>query len=127
MLARGGVALGWRAANPIVGLLITIAILGVLRTAVTAVGARLMDAVDPTLVDRASAAIRAVDCVRNIGELRIRWIGHTLRAEAGVSVDPTLALAQAHELAHHAETHLLEQVRRLIAATIHTSPTGTHE
>ena len=36
---------GW--ADPVVGLLITVAILGVLRSAVRQVGARLMDAVDP--------------------------------------------------------------------------------
>ena len=35
LLGAGGVALGWRQADPIVGLLITIAILGVLRSAVT--------------------------------------------------------------------------------------------
>ena len=37
-----------------------------------------------------------------------------------------LSVVQAHELAHHAEAHLLRQVRRLTAATIHTSPAGAH-
>ena len=57
LLGAGGVALGWRWADPIVGLLITVAILGVLRSAVRQVGARLMDAVDPDLVDQATAAV----------------------------------------------------------------------
>jgi divalent metal cation (Fe/Co/Zn/Cd) transporter len=39
---------GFPLANPIVGLLITIAILAVLRTAVRDVFRRLMDAVDPS-------------------------------------------------------------------------------
>src|SRR5664279_4962916 len=43
LLGAGGVALGWRQADPIIGLVITIAILGVLRSAVRQVGARLMD------------------------------------------------------------------------------------
>jgi divalent metal cation (Fe/Co/Zn/Cd) transporter len=51
---------------------------------------------------------------------------HTLRAEADVTVDPHLTLAQAHDLAHHAEAHLLDRVRRLTAATIHTSPDRAH-
>src|SRR4051794_1995975 len=49
-------ALGWKQADPIVGLLITVAILAVLRSAARQVGARLMDAVDPSLVERATAA-----------------------------------------------------------------------
>ncbi len=39
---------------------------------------------------------------------------------------PDLTLTHAHDLAHHAEAHLLDQVRRLTAATVHTSPAGTH-
>jgi cation diffusion facilitator family transporter len=46
LVGAGGVALGWRQADPIVGLVITVAILGVLRSAVRQVLARLMDAVD---------------------------------------------------------------------------------
>lgn len=85
-----------------------------------------MDAVDPDLVDQATAAVTSVEGIDHVRELRIRWIGHTLRAEADVTVDPDLTLAQAHDLAHHAEAHLLHQVRRLTAATIHTSPAGAH-
>src|SRR5438445_3234886 len=57
VVGAGGVALGWRQADPIIGLVITAAILGVLRSAVRQVGARLMDAVDPDLVDQATAAV----------------------------------------------------------------------
>jgi cation diffusion facilitator family transporter len=126
LLGAAGVALGWRWADPVVGLLITLAILGVLRSAVRQVGARLMDAVDPELVDQAIDAIRSVDGIQNVRELRIRWIGHTLRAEADVEVDSGLNVATAHDLAHHAEDHLLAYVRRLTAATVHVSPTGAH-
>ncbi len=126
LAGAGGVAAGWRAADPVVGLVITVAILGVLRSAVRQVGARLMDAVDPALVDRATAAVTSVDGIRDVSDLRIRWIGHTLRAEADVTVAPELTLTEAHDIAHHAEAHLLEQVRRLTAATIHISPTGAH-
>jgi cation diffusion facilitator family transporter len=126
LLGAGGVAIGWQDADPIIGLVITVAILGVLRAAVRQVGARLMDAVDPALVGQATAAVTSVAGIRTVRELRIRWIGHTLRAEVDATVDPDLTVTQAHDIAHHAETHLLEQVRRLTAATIHTSPTGAH-
>jgi cation diffusion facilitator family transporter len=126
LLGAGGVAIGWRAADPVIGLVITVAILGVLRAAVRQVGARLMDAVDPALVDQATAAVTSAAGIGTVRELRIRWIGHTLRAEVDATVDPGLTVTQAHDIAHHAEAHLLDQVRRLTAATIHTSPTGTH-
>jgi divalent metal cation (Fe/Co/Zn/Cd) transporter len=84
LLGAGGVALGWRQADPIIGLVITVAILGVLRSAVRQVGARLMDAVDPALVDQATAAVTSVAGITGVRDLRIRWIGRTLRAE----VDP---------------------------------------
>ena len=126
LLGAGGLALGWRWADPVVGLLITVAILAVLRTAVSQVGARLMDAVDPQLVDEATEAISTVDGVSAVRELRIRWIGHTLRAEADVEVSPSLTVADGHALAHHAEEHLLAYVPRLTAATIHVSPSGAH-
>jgi cation diffusion facilitator family transporter len=126
LLGVGGLALGWRQADPIIGLLITVAILGVLRSAVRQVGARLMDAVDPALVDQATAAVISVAGIESVRELRIRWIGHTLRAEVDATVDPSLTVVEAHDLAHHAERHLLAEVRRLTAATVHTSPKGAH-
>ena len=119
-------ALGWRQADPVVGLVITVAILGVLRSAMRQVGARLMDAVDPALVDQAAAAVLSVPGIGELRELRIRWIGHTLRAEVDATVDASLSLVEAHTLAHHAEDHLLGQVPRLTAATVHTSPAGAH-
>ena len=127
LLGAGGVALGWRWADPVVGLVITVAIVAVLRSAVVQVGARLMDAVEPGLVDEATAAISTVEGVTEVRDLRIRWIGHTLRAEADIEVSPTLTVASAHELAHHAEQHLLAYVPRLTAATIHVSPAGAHD
>jgi cation diffusion facilitator family transporter len=126
LLGAAGVAAGWRAADPIIGLLITVAILGVLRSALRQVGARLMDAVEPALVDQATDAIVSVEGVDEVRDLRIRWIGHTLRAEADITVEGTLTVGQAHELAHHAEEHLLAYVKRLSAATIHVSPAGAH-
>ena len=47
LVGAGGVALGFPLADPIVGLVITVAILAVLRTAVRDVFRRLIDGVDP--------------------------------------------------------------------------------
>ncbi|MDA8284867.1 MAG: cation diffusion facilitator family transporter [Actinomycetota bacterium] len=126
LLGAGGVALGWQVADPIVGLVITVAILGVLRSAARQVGSRLLDAVDPHLVDQATSVVATTPGVAGVAELRMRWVGHTLRAEVDATVDPSLSVSEAHDVAHHVERHLLQEVARLTAATIHTSPAGAH-
>lgn len=125
LLGAGGVALGYPLADPIVGLVITVAILAVLRQAAREVFARLMDAVDPALVDQAEQVIGATPGVLAIGAVRIRWIGHTLRAECDVVVDPQLSVVQAHQIADDLEHRLLHEVRRLTSATIHADPEPT--
>src|SRR5262249_56832062 len=77
----GGVALGWDWADPVAGLLITVAILAVLRQAGREVWRRLMDAVDPSLTDPAEQTLRATPGVLGTGQVRLRWTGHQLRAE----------------------------------------------
>jgi len=126
LAGAGGVALGWPEADPIVGLVITVAILGVLRSAIRQVGSRLLDAVDPVLVGQATAAVTGVPGVTAVREVRVRWVGHTLRAEVDATVDANLTVGEAHDVAHHVERHLVREVARLTAATVHTSPAGAH-
>ncbi|WP_374215850.1 cation diffusion facilitator family transporter [Frankia sp. AiPs1] len=126
LLGAAGVAAGWHWADPVIGLAITAAILGVLRSAARVVGARLMDAVDPAVVAEATGTLLHTEGVEAVRELRLRWIGHTLRAEADITVDAGLTLTAAHDVAHAAEAHLLRHIRRLSAATIHTSPARHH-
>ncbi|MCX5195509.1 cation diffusion facilitator family transporter [Streptomyces sp. NBC_00249] len=129
LLGAGGAALGLRAADPVVGLLITLAILFVLGNAAREVYRRLMDSVDPALVEAAEGALRGVEGVLDIGPVRMRWIGHCLRAEADIVVGPHLTVVRAHELAVAAEHALIHAVPRLTAATVHTdhAPTPGHD
>ncbi|MFF0730063.1 cation diffusion facilitator family transporter [Streptomyces chartreusis] len=122
LLSAGGAALGWQLADPIVGLAITAAIALVLRDAAREVFRRVMDAVDPALVDAAELALREVAGVREVGELRLRWIGHRLRAEVAVVVDGEATVREAHAIAVEAEHALLHAVPRLTAALVHADP-----
>ena len=122
LLGVGGVALGWDWADPAVGLLITVAILAVLRQAATEIYRRLMDAVDPALVDQMEQALRATPGVLDVGQVRLRWIGHRLRAECEVIVDAGASAVQAHEVAVNAEHNLLHALPRLAAALVHADP-----
>jgi cation diffusion facilitator family transporter len=122
VLAAGGAALGWGWADPVVGLIITVAIALVLKDAAREVYHRLMDRVDPELVDRAESQLRAVPGVRDVSGLRLRWIGHRMHAEAAIVVDARLSLLAAHEIAADAEHQLTHQVPRLTGATVHVDP-----
>jgi cation diffusion facilitator family transporter len=122
LLGAGGAALGWRWADPVVGLGITVMILIVLRDAAAEVYRRLMDAVDPAILDAVEASLHATPGVRGLGLVRLRWIGHTLRAECDIMVDPRLSVVDAHGIAIDAEHRLIHDVPRLTAAMVHADP-----
>ncbi len=117
-----GVAAGWEHADPVAGLLITVAILFVLRGAAKEVYRRLMDAVDPDIARRVELVLVEVPGVEAVDAVRVRWIGHHLHAEAEIVSDCDLTLAQAHDVAEECRHRLLHEVPRLAHATIHTSP-----
>jgi cation diffusion facilitator family transporter len=119
VLGAAGVAVGLPWADPVIGLLIAVAILGVLRSAVKQVGARLMDAVDPSLVARARSVIEQTPGVQGARTVRLRWIGHTLHADADVEIPADVPVGEAYEIAHHVEQHLLDGVPRLTTAVVH--------
>jgi cation diffusion facilitator family transporter len=122
VLGAAGVAAGFERADPIVGLLITFAILAVLRGAAREVLHRLMDAVDPELVDHAEHVLSHVSGVEAVGAVRLRWIGHGLHGEANLVVNQDLSVAEGHVIAERARHALLHEVPRLADATIHTDP-----
>ncbi|MCW3845005.1 cation diffusion facilitator family transporter, partial [Micromonospora yasonensis] len=122
VFAALGAWVGWRWADPVIGLVIAVAITFVLRDAAREVYRRLMDAVDPALVDQAETTLRAVHGVRDVPAVRLRWIGHRLHAEAELVVDADLSLVAAHEIAADAEHQLTHAVPRLTSATVHADP-----
>lgn len=119
-----GVMAGFPLADPIIGLLITVAILVVLRSALLDIYRRLMDAVDPELVDTADHALRTVPGVLDVEKLRLRWIGHRLHAETGLIVDDTQSVVEAHAISADAHHRLLHAIPKLTGATVHVSPSG---
>jgi cation diffusion facilitator family transporter len=122
LLSAGGLALGWRWADPVVGLVIAAAIVIVLASVTRQVYRRLMDAVDPRLVDRVEETLRGTDGVLDVGAVHVRWIGHQLRAECEIVVDSELSIVAAHAIAVAAEHRLIHAVPRLTVAFVHADP-----
>jgi cation diffusion facilitator family transporter len=127
VLGALGVLAGFPLADPLVGLLITVAILAVLRGAARDIYRRLMDAVDPETTGHARDTLRATPGVIDIEHVRLRWLGHRLSADAGITVAADLDLIAAHTIAHDAQDRLVHAISRLDDATIHVSPQATQD
>jgi cation diffusion facilitator family transporter len=119
-----GVALGHPLADPIVGLVTTAAILVVLHGAVRDVGRRLLDRVDPALVTRAEDVLGAVPGVLDVREMRVRWIGHRMRADAVLAVDAHLDVGQGHDITTAATDAVRGALPQLDAVNVHIEPLG---
>ncbi len=104
--------------------MITAAVTVVLFGAARTIYRRLMDSVDPALVDQVERVLAGVPGVDGVDSVRIRWVGHELRAEIQILSDPALNLVDAHAIADEAHHRLLHEVSRLAEAVIHTSPSG---
>lgn len=122
VVGAAGVAAGWELADPVVGLAITVAILFVLKTAARDIYRRLMDSVDPDLVDEVAHVLGHVPGVQAVDRVYIRWLGHQLWAEVEVVSDCELTIAEGHAIAEEAHHRLLHDIPKLAHATIHTSP-----
>ncbi|MGQ0631549.1 MAG: cation diffusion facilitator family transporter [Sporichthyaceae bacterium] len=122
VLGALGVLAGFDLADPLVGLAITVAILVVLKGAATAIYRRLMDAVDPGLVDAADVSLRGTPGVHGVGRLQLRWTGHSLRLDAAVVVDPGLGIVAACALAEEARQRVMSEVPGLARALVHVTP-----
>jgi cation diffusion facilitator family transporter len=117
-----GTALGFPAADPLFGLLIAAAIGVVLVFAARDVFGRLIDRIDPELVDTAGTVLADRPGVRSVRRVRMRWVGHQLEADAELDVDPSLTLADAHRVAHGAEHELAHAIPKLSSVIVHAYP-----
>ena len=122
LFGAGGVWLGFRQADPIVGLIITVAILFILKDAVRRIWHRLMDAVDPELLDAAHAAAVGVAGVVEVSLVRPRWVGHAVHSEIRVTVDRDLTVAEAHHISEHVRHEMMQAVPRLTSVIVHVDP-----
>ena len=119
-----GVAAGYPLADPLVGLLITAVILVVLKQATGQMLGRLMDSVEPELVEQVEHIAESVPEVQSVDRLRVRWLGHALEASMAITVDCDMTVAEGHRISEEVRHRLLHEVRRLDTALIHVNPCG---
>lgn len=117
-----GVYFGYPIADPIIGLVITLAILGVVWESVKMVFSRMLDGVEPEVIDQVRVIAGKVAGVTGVSEVRARWLGHRLRAEVNISVRPELRVDAAHEIVKAVEHQLQHHLQFLSAVMIHVDP-----
>ena len=125
VLGAVGVMLGFPLADPIVGLLISAAILVLLWGTVRSVGRRLMDGIEPDLVDRAQKALEDTPGVLAVPRLQLRWSGHRLQGAATLVVDDGATLAFAEQVtreAGHRLRHAVPKIDDMVLTPLTTSP-----
>jgi cation diffusion facilitator family transporter len=124
LLGAVGSLLGFPLADPIVGLLITAAILFILRDATLPVWQRLVDAVDPELVDAIEEAAAKVEGVEEVHATRVRWLGHTLQGEMHITVDEDLPTRESHRIVEEVRHAVFHDQPRLAELVVHVDPCG---
>lgn len=117
VIGAGGVWLSFPLADPIIGLLITIAIFGIVWQSSKAVLTRMLDGVDPDIIVKIRHAAEHISGLE-VEDAKARWLGHRLHADIGVKVDPKLSVADAIHMANALNEELREHVPSLAEARI---------
>jgi cation diffusion facilitator family transporter len=122
LIGAVGVWLGFPLADPIIGLLITAAIFRIVWQSARSIFTRMLDGVDPEIIDEIEHAAGHVPQVEGVTDVRVRWLGHRLHAEVNVTVDPELTIEQGHRIAVEVRHQLMHHLGYLSNAVIHLDP-----
>jgi cation diffusion facilitator family transporter len=121
-----GVALGVPEADPIIGLLISAAIVRIVWQSARAIGLRALDGIDPQLIDELRTEASEVPGVLDVQDVRARWLGHVVLSEMTVTVDGDRAAHEASAIAEAVRHRITDNVEHVGDATvqIRTAPDG---
>jgi cation diffusion facilitator family transporter len=121
VLGATGVWAGFPLADPIVGLLISAAIVVLLVGTARDIGRRLLDGVEPHVVDRCEVALQGLEGVSAVTGVQTRWIGHRLSVVGTVITDPRMTIEELHELEHQADRAVRELLPSVGTVRLHAT------
>ena len=119
-----GVWAGYPLGDPVVGLVISVAIFAIVWQSARLVLARALDAVEPEVVDTITQAAGRVPNVEEVSEVKARWVGHRLHAELHVTVPGGFSVAAGHTIAKEVRHQLLHHLPHLGTVMVHVDPRG---
>ena len=97
-------------------------ILRIVRQSAREVFMRMLDGVDPEVVEEIQHAALHVTDIEGVTEVRVRWIGHRLHAEVNIAVDPKFSVTEAHNLGMEARHEILHHLPYLSNVIVHVDP-----
>lgn len=110
------VGLPW--ADPLVGILITISLAGIVWQSSRTVVTRMLDGTDPELLAEITHTAEHVPGLRAVSVARARWIGHALHVETVIDVAAGASLAEARAIAARFRAELFDHLPGLAAAIV---------
>jgi cation diffusion facilitator family transporter len=113
-----GVALGVPEADPIIGLMISAAIVRIVWQSAREIGLRALDGIDPAVLDELRTEASEVPGVLGVQEVRARWLGHVVLSEMTVTVDGGRSAREASEIADAVRHRVTDKVDHVAEATI---------
>ena len=122
LVSAAGIYFGYPLADPIIGILMTILILRIVWESAAAVFTRILDGVDPDVPDKIREQAKQTKGVKDVSEVRVRWLGHRMHAELNVAVAEGLSVEQGHDIANSVRHELLHNLQFLSGVTIHVDP-----
>ncbi|NJL49341.1 MAG: cation transporter [Leptolyngbyaceae cyanobacterium SM2_5_2] len=110
LLSAIGVGLGYPWADPIIGLIITALLLKIVWESGRTIFTRLLDGVEPEVIDTLRHAVEHVTEVNGITSIRARWLGHRLYAEVDIGVPGDLTVQAGQCIAEAVRAALQEHI-----------------
>lgn len=124
--AVAGVLIGFPILDPIIGLLITITILVILKSASTSIFRRMLDGIEPEILAEVEHAPMHVEGVKAVEHARARWLGHKVHADLDVVIDSHLSVEEATTITSKVKTELADHIPAFGDAVIAIVPTTRH-
>lgn len=117
-----GVWMGFPLLDPIVGLGIGIAILGIVWKSAREMWHRMMDAVDPEVYEEFKHIASHVNGVMDVHSTALRWVGHRLWGEMHVTVGCKLSVLEGHLITEEVRHALFHELPALAEVVVHADP-----
>jgi cation diffusion facilitator family transporter len=117
-----GVWLGYPVLDPLVGLGIGVAILGIVWKSAQEMWQRMMDAVDPKVYEQFKHIASHVDGVMDVHSAALRWVGHRLWGEVHVTVKCDQTVLQGHFITEEVRHALFHEFPALVEVIVHADP-----
>ncbi|MEO8399047.1 MAG: cation diffusion facilitator family transporter [Ignavibacteriaceae bacterium] len=116
------VRMGFPVIDPIIGIIISFFIFAILIEASKEIFKRLMDVVEPLLLDDIEKTALHIPDVKSVHDIKARWIGHQIYIKISIAVDDNISVRKGHSIAVEVNRELLRKIPHLKNITIHVDP-----